>query len=352
MRVGMDVLRRDPAVLRGKRVGLLSHQAAVCADGASSAQALRETLGDRLVALFGPEHGFFGLAGPGEHTHSLQHPDWGIPVYSLYGELRKPSAEMLRGIDTLVFDLQDLGIRCYTYLGTLKLAMEACAECAVELVVADRPVPMPGLVDGPVAEPEYFSFVAPCALPMVYGMTPGETAQWLAERMDRPPRLTVVPLEGEDFSDWVRGSDWPEFIPPSPGIKSWEAARTYPATVFTEALTAVDCGRGTNMAFRVLGAPWLRAEEFCRRAVDRLGEFGLSAHPYRYTPESGQYAGQELDGIRLTIVDRRSYRPISASYVLMERLVAEYGKERVLSGWRPEWLNKLYGCDEAKRFEV
>ncbi len=349
MRVGMDLLRgRAAAWFKGKRVGLLSHQAAVCADGATSAQALHAALGEGLVALFGPEHGFFGQAGPGVKTVTRRHPDWRIPVYSLYGERRKPAPAWLAGLDVLICDLQDLGVRCYTYLGTLKLVLEACAEAGVEVWVADRPIPLPKVVDGPVAEPAFFSFVAPCAVPLVYGMTPAETARWLAREIPSL-RLKTVPMEGWDTASRAWGGDYPSFVPPSPGIKSWETAQLYPATVFTEALPGIDCGRGTNLLFRVLGAPWMRAERFCA-AFNEGGAFGLSAHPYRYTAASGAYAGRELDGIRLTVMDFRRYRPAAASLALLQTLVQEVGAARIWQhkGVRPQWFDKLYGGDATR----
>ncbi|NLG00334.1 MAG: DUF1343 domain-containing protein [Lentisphaerae bacterium] len=350
MTTGIDVLRaRRFDLLRGCRVGLLSHQAALTADGATSAQLLRRVLGARLVALYGPEHGFFGQAGAGEHTYTRRHPDWGIPVHALYGERRAPSQEMLDGIDVMVCDLQDLGVRCYTYLATLRNMLVACAAAQVEVVVTDRPIPLPHTVDGPMPDPRFTSFVAPCPLPLVYGMTPAETALWLRRTLGLDLSLHVVPM-----ADWRRGdAAWdgsrPAFLPPSPGIKTWEGAMTYAATVFTEALPGIDCGRGTNLAFRVLAAPWMRAEAFCRRLARRPLP-GMAIHPYRYAAGAGPYAGQELDGVRLTVTDTVRVRPVEASLLLLRALVAEYGKARVWrhKGVRPAWFDKLYGTDRVR----
>jgi uncharacterized protein YbbC (DUF1343 family) len=339
MLVGIDVLLRDAAKLRGRKVGLLSHQAALCADGASSAQALHALLGDGLTALFGPEHGFFGLAGPGQRTFSQPHPDWGIPVHSLYGKCRKPTPEMLAGLDALVLDLQDIGVRCYTYLGTLKLALEACAENGVEAIVADRPIPLPDCVDGPMADPAAFSFVAPCAVPMAYGMTQAETARWLAASIP-DLRLSVIPMQGWTRRDTVRGRDWPSFLPPSPAIRTWETAATYPALVFAEAFPALDCGRGTNAAFRAFGASWIHAEPLCRRLAES-GCPGIAFHPYRFVGSSQT----ELDGVRLTVTDPAAFKPIQASLVILRAIEAEYGAEKIWQGdgARPDWFDKLYG---------
>jgi uncharacterized protein YbbC (DUF1343 family) len=351
MTVGMDVLRaRRFDLLKGRRVGLLSHQAALTADGATSAQLLHRALGKRLVALYGPEHGFFGQAGAGEHTYTRFHPDWRIPVFSLYGERRKPAPEMLAGVDVVVCDLQDLGVRCYTYLATLRNMLEACAESGVDVVVTDRPIPLPRVVDGPMLDPAFASFVAPCPLPLVYGMTPAETARWMRAELGVNVRLDTVSM-----TDWTRAdAAWdgtrPAFLPPSPGIKTWDCAMTYAATVFSEALPGIDCGRGTNLAFRVFGAPWLRAEAFCA-AMERTRTPGVTFRPYRYVAAVAPYAGRELDGVRLTVTDPARFRPVQASLLVLQTLAALYGPARVWhhKGVRPAWFDKLYGTDRVRR---
>ena len=350
MTTGMDVLRqRRFDTLRGKRIGLLSHQAALTADGSTSAQLLHRALGKRLVTLFGPEHGFFGQAGAGENTYTRIHPDWGIPVYSLYGEYRKPAPAMLSGLDAVVCDLQDLGVRCYTYLATLHNMLSACAEADVEVIVTDRPIPLPQAVDGPMLEPRFTSFVGPCPLPLVYGMTPAESARWIRDTLGLKLRLTTVPIADWRRTDAAWDGTRPDFMPPSPGIKTWECAMTYAATVFTEALPGIDCGRGTNLAFRVLGAPWLRAEPFCDLlARQRLA--GVTFHPYRYVAGPGRYAGRELDGLRLTVTDPARFKPAETSLTLLHVLTETYGAARV---WRhkdvrPEWFDKLYGTGRVR----
>ncbi len=350
MIVGVDALRaRRFDLLRKRRVGLLSHQAALTADGSTSAQLLHRALGCRLIALYGPEHGFFGQAGAGEHTYTRRHPDWRIPVYSLYGERRKPTPEMLAGVDVMVCDLQDIGVRCYTYLATLRNMLEACAEVGVEVVVVDRPIPLPKVVDGPMLDPAFASFVAPCPLPLVYGMTPAETVRWMKRALDLPVALTAVPMEGWKRADAAWDGTRPAYLPPSPGIKTWECAMTYAATVFSEALPCIDCGRGTNLAFRVLGAPWLKAEAFCARLAEmKLG--GVSCHPCRYVAASAPHAGRELDGVRLTVVDAARFRPAQTSLALLLALAELYGTARVWRhrGVRPEWFDKLYGTDRVR----
>ena len=352
MKAGIDVLReRRFDALRGKRIGLLSHQAALTADGSTSAQLLRRALGGRLAALYGPEHGFFGQAGAGEHTYTRPHPDWGIPVYSLYGECRKPAPEMLSGVDAVVCDLQDLGVRCYTYLATLRNMLEACAAADVEVIVADRPIPLPFAVDGPMTEPRFESFVAPCPVPLVYGMTPAESARWMKGALGLKIRLSTVPMAAWRRADAAWDGSRPAFMPPSPGIKTWESAMTYAATVFSEALPGIDCGRGTNLAFRVLGAPWLRAEPFCD-LLARKRPAGVTFHPCRYVAGAGSCAGRELDGVRLTVTDPARFRPAEVSLTLLRAFGEAYGTARVWrhKGVRPAWLDKLYGTGRVRAF--
>lgn len=329
MRVGIEVWLRgaNPRM----RVGLLSHQAALLSTGETSAQALRRVFGDRLVALFGPEHGYFGHAAAGERTHTAPHPVWGIPVHSLYGDCRKPTAAMLAGLDALVIDLQDLGVRCYTYLATLKLALEACAEAGVPCVVCDRPIPFHGVEDGPVAEPAHFSFVAPCALPLVHGRLPTEIAAWLGL-----PHLPA-PMEGAP-EGFARPADAPEFLPPSPAIRSWETARLYPALVFAEALPQLDVARATPYAFRTLSAPWFDGPDLVAR-LEALGLLGVRFHDFTQSVGHG--------GVRLHVTDPARYRPWAITRALLATLRERYGKERLFSHpqARPEWMTKLCGTD-------
>lgn len=345
MRPGVDTLLAHCADrLRGQRVGLLSHQAAVGRSGVSTAGLLRRALGDGLVSLFGPEHGYFGLAGAGEATVSSRHPDWGIPIHSLYGDTRKPTAEMLRDVDILVYDLQDLGVRCYTYLATLSLAMESCVETGTRLLVLDRPVPYHGRADGPRLDPEWASFVAPIDVPMVHGMTPGEAALWMARQRGCEEFVDVVRMEG------YRDGDGPTtFVPPSPGIATPETTYTYPATVFTEALPIIDHGGAKTLSFQLLALPGLRAEAFCEAFADAFPPTrGAVLAPHRYVAASKRYAGQVMDGARLVVTRPRVFRPILASLHLVATLMRVSGIDLWDSeGAHPEWFSKLYGDPET-----
>lgn len=313
------------------RVGLLSHQAALLTTGETSAQAMRRVFGEHFRALFGPEHGYFGIAAAGEKMSHQRHPQWDIPVYSLYGAERKPTPEMLSGLDLLVIDLQDLGVRCYTYLATLLLTLEACAEVGLPCVVCDRPVPFHGLEDGPVAESEYFSFVAPCALPFVYGRTHTEVARWVNAT------FIPAPMVGYDAHFvFERPSGFPTFLPPSPAIRTWETARLYPALVFAEALPQYDIGRQSAMAFRMLGAPWIQGEAFAA-AINRAAIPGVRAFDYSQNREQG--------AVRFHIYDDVTYRPWQTACTLLSLLREHYGDEHLFAhpDARPAWMTKLCG---------
>ena len=341
MKLGIDILReQDFDLLRGRRVGLLSHRAAIAADGRETAEILHEAV--NLVALFGPEHGFQGRALAGEATPSFEHPEWRIPVHSLYGATREPSPEMLAGVDCVVCDLQDLGVRCYTYLATLRNMMRACERAGVEVVVLDRPVPLPRCIDGPVREEALDSFVAPLAVPFVYGMTPAEAARWIRANLLPGVTLATVPMDVASRDD-IAFDALPRFVPPSPGIRSPEAAMIYPMTVFTEAIPSIDCGLGTDLAFQVFGAPWLDGENLC--AYLRPRDFpGIRFEPRTFVSAKA-YAGQTLHGVRIVVVDRNAFKPFTLGMRLIRNIFKAYGPER---SWdrpdtRPEWFDKLYG---------
>lgn len=336
---GLDTLCSEKrAWLEGRRVGLLAHPASVDVNGAHASDRLRALCGDGLTALFGPEHGYFGRAGAGEELGHAEHPAWGIPVYSLYGEQRRPTAEMLRDVDVLVFDLQDIAVRCYTFVTTLRYVMEACAEADVRLVVCDRPVPLPSCADGPLPRRAFDSFVAGVPLPFAYGMTPGETAVFLQEVMGLELELGVAMLR--NYERGAKRGDWGPWVSPSPGIRYWETAWAYPVTVFTEAFPALGCGRGTTEPFQCVTAPWIDAEKLAAE-LSRRKLPGLSFQPC-WNPDPG---------VRLRITRPDSLRPFAAAVHLLHAIQALHGAEKLWTApdARPEWFDKLAGGDEVRQ---
>ena len=319
--------------------GLLTHQAL------PTAYLLHDRFGGQLAALFSPEHGYFGAAAAGEKTADERHPDWDIPIYSLYGETRRPTPQMLEGLGRLVIDLQDLGVRCYTYLGTLKYALEAAADAGISVTVVDRPIPLGGVVDGPMRSgPEYASFVAPVNVPLCYGMTPGETATWIVREEGLDLDLTVIQVDA--WSHQMR-DPWPDFTPPSPSVRSWDSAVMYPATVFTEAFPAIDCDRSGPLAFRVIGAPWMDAQLLAGQLRGPLSVCGFRLRPYRYVPSSGKYAGQRVNGLLLSCDKPEAFYPVTGGMLALSA-VAALNRDEAYEGFRADWFDKLYGGPETR----
>lgn len=343
-RSGMDVLLDERrSLVAGRRVALLTHSAALNAGGAWSGELLWNDADVDLVCLMGPEHGVFGQAGPGEAVPTVTHPAWGIPVHSLYGDRRGPTAEMLDGVDVIVMDLQDLGVRCYTYASTLAAVMEAAAAAGKTLVIADRPVPLPGTADGPGLDPGFRGFVARVPTPLVYGMTPGELARLLLAGLPVDLELHVVAMSGYTATPH-RGPDWPPWVPPSPGIRSWESAWCYPATVFCEALPGLDCGRAGPLPFQILGAPGLDGRRLAASfAEDPLP--GVAIHPYDYLLD-----GQLVEGVRIAVTDPACYRPVVTGLTLLERIERAHGPAQLWAhpDARPAFFDRLCGTDRVR----
>ena len=336
---GIDSLWHDrPDLLRGKRFGLIAHQASVDATGCASSVRLRETFGEGLAALFSPEHGLFGVAGPGEKVDSARHPTWGIPVHSLYGATRRPSREMLAGLDTLVFDLQELSIRCYTYVSTLRYMLEAAAKVRVGVIVCDRGNPLVGVVDGPMLEPKFESFVGCFPGPLVYGMTSGQAARHLVDTLNLDVKLDVV--YGRP------GTPLPHtWISPSPAIRHPHSALCYPVTVAFEALPAVDYGRATLSPFEVIGAGGINEQELAERLTEQKLP-GMLFHPVIYAHKNVMRRG-----VRLAVVDADAYRPVATAVAVLDILQQMIGKNVLwkTKGTRPAFFDQLFGTDAVRK---
>ncbi len=318
--------------------GLLTMQAT------STTGRLMAKFPDRLKALFSAEHGFFGTVAAGEKAASAYHPFYNLPIHSLYGEYRKPTSEMLTGIERMVIDLCDIGVRCYTYLATLKNTLEACAEEGIPVTVLDRQVPMGNILDGPMVKPGFESFVAPINVPLCHGMTPGECATWIKREENLNLDLKVIKLNGWNH---LLHDPWPNFIPPSPSIRSWDCAVAYPMTVFTEAHPAIDCDRDGPLAFRVIGAPWMDARGLMADLKSGLDTCGVAMRPYRYSPKGGHYAGFNLNGILFSVSRPYGYYPVTAGILIYTALIQRHG-QKVFVGAKPEWFDKLFGSSEVR----
>ena len=327
-----NLLRRGGKRLRGRRVGLLAHPASIDTQGRHASSLLHDALGSGLVALFGPEHGYYGRGGAGEEIGHATHPGWNIPIHSLYGAHRRPTAEMLAGLDVLLFDLQDIAERCYTFVSSLRYVMEECARHNVELIVCDRPVPLPDTVDGPFVDPGCESFVGDVPVPLVYGMTPGETALFLRRNLGIEVKLDVARMTGYSRGE-RRGTDWGPWVSPSPGIRTWETGWVYAATVFGEALPCVQYGRGSLSPFASFCVAGLDADRFAAE-LNRRKLPGVRFDPH-WAPEPG---------VALRVTHPARFKPVLTGIALIDALHKRLGAERVWGeGSRPEFFDKLMG---------
>ena len=324
VRVGLEqVEAANGEVLRAKRLGLVAHRASVTSDGRHAVDVLRGQ-GLEVVRLFSPEHGLRGQAGAGVLVPDGIDERSGLPVVSLYGPKSKPEAVDLAGLDALVFDVQDAGVRFYTYISTMLLCLEAAAESGVEFVVLDRPNPLGGeRIEGPLrastdAVPQ--SLVSRAPGPLVHGLTVGEMARFVNARRDAPARLTVVPMQG-----WRRSMTWSDtgrsWVNPSPNLRSPEAVLAYPGTALLEA-TNVTEGRGTDAPFLLIGAPWLPAA----RLAAAVSAPGFALEPASFTPRASaaapepKHRDQACAGLRVRVTDAAVARPYALGVALLHAL--------------------------------
>jgi uncharacterized protein YbbC (DUF1343 family) len=348
-RTGAEVLLAEHRDwLQGARLGLVSHAAAVNAGGRTTAALLHAQRDLVLAALFGPEHGFAGAAGAGVATRDQMHADYGIPVFALYGRHTKPTRAMLLCIDTLVVDFQTLPARPYTYVATLRYVLEAAAAAGKRVVVADRPVPLPACVDGPMLAPSFASFVGCVGTPMQYGMTPGEIARWLVHDLRLKLDLCVAPARPYRRAAQP-GRGWPHWVAPSPRIRSWASACCYTATVAGEALPALDYGSGTALAFQVLAAPWVPAAALVD-AIRACRLPGVAFARHAWVARAGLYANMRVEGLRMRVTDARTFRPVLTGVSMLACLQALGGFKPLwqASGTRPDFFDKLFGTDRVR----
>ena len=320
--LGIDALRRDDfAPLAGKRVALFTNTSGRARDGKPTWQLLHDSPVVNLVALFAPEHGLDGDR-EGHIRHSTR---GGLPVYSLFGANRNPPAESLDQVDLLVVDLQDVGVRFYTYAASVGRLLAAAAEREIRVLVLDRPNPIDGVhVEGPVTDDAFQSFVNHHPLPIRHGMTMGELAQFLVQEQHLNVDLEVVPLEG-----WQRGMRWDQtglrWVPPSPNLRTPAQVLLYPAIGLLEA-GDVSVGRGTNHPFEVVGAPWIRAATLLSE-VQAQGLSGVAFESTQFRPRSSRHRGRNCQGIRLTVTNPSAFRPVRTGL----------GIARVLERHWPQW---------------
>ena len=369
VKTGIEVLRdRGFDALKGKRVGLVTNPSGVDSQLRSTIDILFNAPGVNLVALYGPEHGVRGDVYAGGKVTDSKDEATGLPVYSLYGATRKPTQAMLEGIDVMVYDIQDVGVRSYTFISTLGLVMEACEEKGIEVMVLDRPNPLGGnKIEGCYVEPGFHSFVSQYKIPYVYGLTPGEVAMLInaeglnrGQKGDQKPakcKLTVIPMEG-----WTRDMLYEEtglpWVLPSPNIPFKESAMYYAASgVCGELYGFMNIGIGYTLPFQVFGATWLDPLKLKKR-LESYGLKGVSFRTIWFKPFSGSQKGELVGGLQFFFTDYEKARITEVQFYVMQAVAELYPDKKafeVISGYG--LFDKVCGTDYvrttfSKRYKV
>ena len=324
VRAGVDVLLDDPKIYLGdSKVGLITNPTGVTGGIVPTLDAFHGHPEIDLVAIFGPEHGARGDAQDALPVESMVDEATGLPVHSLYGETTKPTGEMLRGLDTLVFDIQDVGARFYTYASTLTYALEAAAEHAVGVVVLDRPNPINGeSVEGNVLEPGFESFVGLHPVPIRHGLTIGELALMVNDGVGA--ELRVVPVEGWRRGMWFDETGLP-WVQPSPNVPTIETATDYPGTCLFEGVNVSE-GRGTTRPFELIGAPWIDGGRWAR-SLNSIGLDGVVFRPCYFTPVFAKYQGELCGGVQVHVTDWDAFKPVEAGLHMLATCIDLWPEE-------------------------
>ncbi|MDR3708921.1 MAG: DUF1343 domain-containing protein [Capsulimonadaceae bacterium] len=304
------------AQLQGMRIGFVANQTATIDEGLSTLEALIAAPDIRVETLFGPEHGAFGSFD--ENVPDLVEPSTNLPIRSLYGTSRKPAPDDLTGLDALLFEMQDIGARFYTYASTLGLCLEACSERGIPLIVLDRPNPITGMhFEGPLADPERLSFTAYHTIPIRHGLTLGELAKLYAIEKHCEHALRVAACTGYTRQMWFDETGLP-WRNPSPAMRNLEAATLYPGVCLLEQ-TNFSVGRGTDAPFQVAGAPYVKSEPWIA-ALERERLPGVQFEPCRFTPALREFAGEQCNGIRMAVTARDELDAVRLGVTLITTL--------------------------------
>ena len=353
IQTGIEVLKNSNfKLLEGKRVGLITNPTGVDNQLKSTIDILHEAPNVNLVALFGPEHGVRGDVHAGDHVDNSSDPTTGLPVGSLYGKTRKATPDMLKGIDVLVYDIQDIGCRSFTYISTMGLAMEAAAENNIEFVVLDRPNPLGGLkVEGNLAEDGYISFVSQFKIPYLYGLTCGELAQMLNEEnmLAKQCKLTVVKMKG-----WKRKMDYTQtglqWIPSSPHIPHAHSAFFYPVSGIVGELGYLSIGVGYTIPFQMFAADWIKAEEFAK-ALNNLHLPGVHFRPMHLKPFYSVGAGTQMQGVQVHLTDYQKANLSEIQFYVMQVIAQLYPDKAVFANAnekRFDMFDKVSGSNQIR----
>lgn len=341
---GIDVLERDGfKELNGLRIGLVTNHTGRNRQGRPTIDVLHKAPGVRLVALFSPEHGIRGIAD--EKVSDSKDEETGLPIYSLYGDSRRPTTEQIRGLDAFVFDIQDIGARFYTYISTLGYVMEEAGKAGKPVFVLDRPNPIGGLeVEGPIADNDKFSFTAYHSIPVRHGLTIGELAQLFNEQKQIGCDLRVIKMDGWQRGMWFDSTSL-TWVNPSPNMRSLTEATLYPGIGLLET-TNVSVGRGTDTPFEVVGAPWIDPQTLAD-ALNKRNLPGVRFVPLRFKPRASVFENQECGGINIIVTDRAHFRPASTGIEIAVALRKLYPKQ-----WEVDkYLRLLVNTDTLERIK-
>ncbi len=348
IQTGLEVFLQDGLPqLQGQRVGLVTNYSGVDTRLRTTVDLLAADKRIHLSALFGPEHGIRGDAQAGVEVGSSTDQRTGLPVHSLYGQTHRPGAEMLQGLDALIYDIQDAGARYYTYLATLAYAQEAAAEAGLTFVVLDRPNPITGShSEGNILDPNFASLVGIHPLPIRHGLTVGELACLFAAERDCPPPL-VVPMRGWQRSYWFDEIDLP-WIYPSPNLPTLDSLTLYPGTCLLEG-TNLSEGRGTTRPFELIGAPWLDPYAL-QVALEQLDLPGVAFRPAYFTPTFSKHAQTLCKGVQIHITDRESLRPVELGLHLLATLrrLQPDAFTWITSSNNRYFVDRLFGSDQLR----
>lgn len=352
VKTGIEVLReRNFDVLQGKRVGLCTNPTGVDRNLVSTIDILHDAENVNLVALYGPEHGVRGNVYAGDHVDNEVDLRTGLKMYSLYGKTAHPTQEMMDEIDVMVYDIQDIGCRSYTYISTMGNLMEACQKYGKELVVLDRPNPLGGKkIEGCLVEDGFYSFVSRFAIPYLYGQTPGELALYLNAKAANPCKLTVVEMEG-----WTRNMTWEdtglEWIVASPHVPHGRTAIYYPVTGIFGEFYYINIGVGYTMPFEVMGAPWVNADSLAS-ALNALELPGVVFRGLHYKPYYSVFKGENIQGVQIHITDYEKVALSEIQFYVVQEMMRLWGDQH---DWFAEcdqkrfsMFNKVCGTDKIK----
>ncbi|MFC1761041.1 exo-beta-N-acetylmuramidase NamZ domain-containing protein [Planctomycetota bacterium] len=348
VQTGLDRVADYTHLFHGQRIGIMANQTAFSRSGQFIVEVFQDLEDVNVTALFAPEHGLWGTLGAGAEVKTSIHPDYRVPVYSLYGPDENHQDPVLENVDVLVFDMQDIGTRFYTYVSSMALAMKASARLDKRFVVLDRPNPLGGeRIEGPILDPNFASFKGLFPIPVVHGLTVGELARlingegWLGAGLQVD--LEVVPLRG-----WTRDMDFNQtglrFIKPSPNMPDVLTALIYPGTALIEG-TNVSEGRGSERPFQQFGAPWIDAE----RLANRLNAHqvpGIRFIPIHFTPQSSKHAGIKCHGTQVELINEDVFMPFACGIHILETLYRLYPNQLV---WRVRHLDELCGTDRIRK---